>query len=45
MTTARRTAAELLSLPALWVLAAFAVAFAALTPKFLTADNLTNVLV
>jgi ribose transport system permease protein len=45
MTDARRAAADLLALPALWVLAAVAVTFAAMTPRFLTTDNLLNVLV
>jgi ribose transport system permease protein len=45
MTALRRTAADLLTLPALWVLAAVAVTFAVQTPKFLTAENLRNVLV
>lgn len=45
MTGVRRALAELLSTPALWVLAAVAVTFAALTPKFLTPINLTNLLV
>ena len=44
MTAARRTAADLFALPALWVLVAVGVVFAALTPKFLTPDNLLNVL-
>jgi ribose transport system permease protein len=45
MMHARRTAANLLALPALWVLAAVFVTFTILTPKFLTADNFSNILV
>ncbi|MBX9628468.1 MAG: ABC transporter permease [Gemmataceae bacterium] len=36
---------DLLTLPAVWVLAAVAAVFAALSPQFLTAGNLINVLI
>jgi ribose transport system permease protein len=45
MTTLRRSLADLLSTPAVWALLAVAATFAALTPKFLTVDNLTGLLV
>jgi ribose transport system permease protein len=45
MTGARQTAADLLALPALWVLALVVATFAVLAPRFFTPENLSNVLV
>lgn len=45
MTGTRSAVADALTLPAVWVLAAVSAVFATLTPAFLTADNLLNVLV